>query len=59
MWTIALGPEGYPETLVRAAEAGVPFVLAAFAMLAVREHPPEILPIAPSKTQASGARLAG
>lgn len=47
VWTLALGPEGYAETLVRAAQAGAPFVLAAFTFLAVREHPSEILPLLP------------
>jgi len=44
LWTIALGPDGYAETLVRAGLVGAPVVLAAFSILAVREAKPEILP---------------
>ncbi|MBX3442467.1 MAG: hypothetical protein KF774_08665 [Planctomyces sp.] len=44
MWTLAFGPEGYPETLVRAALPGAPLVLAAFAFIGTRVAPPEILP---------------
>ena len=44
LWTIALGPNGYAETLIRAGLVGAPLVLAAFSILAVREPKPEILP---------------
>jgi hypothetical protein len=44
LWTIALGPDGYAETLIRAGLVGAPLVLAAFSILAVREPKPEILP---------------
>jgi hypothetical protein len=44
LWTIALGPDGYAETLIRAGLVGAPVVLAAFSILAVREPKPEILP---------------
>lgn len=44
LWTIALGPDGYAESLVRAGLVGAPLVLAAFSILAVRESKPEILP---------------
>ena len=46
LWTIALGPDGYAETLIRAGLVGAPLVLAAFSILAVREPKPEILPAA-------------
>lgn len=44
LWTIALGPDGYADTLLRAALLGAPVVSAAFSILAVREPKPEILP---------------
>jgi hypothetical protein len=44
LWTVALGPDGYAETLIRAGLVGAPLVLAAFSILAVREAKPEILP---------------
>ena len=47
VWTIALGPNGYAETLIRAGLIGAPLVLAAFSILAVRESKPEILPAIP------------
>jgi hypothetical protein len=49
LWTIALGPDGYAETLIRAGLVGAPLVLAAFSILAVREPKPEILPAVPRK----------
>ncbi len=49
LWTLALGPDGYAETLIRAGLIGAPVVLAAFSILAVREGRPEILPALPTK----------
>jgi len=50
LWTVALGPDGYAETLIRAGLVGAPLVLAAFSILAVREGKAEILPaVAPRK----------
>jgi len=48
LWTIALGPDGYAETLIRAGLVGSPLVLAAFSILAVRESKPQILPASSS-----------
>jgi hypothetical protein len=44
LWTIALGSDGYAQTLIRAGMIGAPVVLAAFSILAVKENKPEILP---------------
>ena len=49
LWTIALGPDGYAESLVRAGLIGAPLVLAAFSILAVREGKTEILPASPAR----------
>ncbi len=49
LWTIALGPNGYAESLVRAGLVGGPLVLAAFSILAVREGKSEILPATATK----------
>jgi hypothetical protein len=44
LWTLAYGPQGYSETLLRVAQAGAPLAMAAFSYLAVKEAPPQILP---------------
>ena len=52
LWTFAFGPNGYADTLLRVALVGAPLTMAAFSIFAVKEQPPEILPVAAPKKAA-------